>query len=290
MARPNIFVRMWRYMTAALTGRFEEIADPKVQLEQAIGEARDNHQKLREQAANVIANQKQTDLRLERVFGELEKLTSNAQQALLMAEEARTSGRDEKAAEYEAAAESIATKLVTVEQEVEDLKALALEAARASQQAKDAVAQNSAVLQQRLAEKQKLLGQLDQAKMAEQMNDAMSSLNETVGQDAPSFEEVRQKIEARVARAQAAGELAETGVESRILEVEQASRNVEAQKRLSELRSSLGIGSTAAPAEEAAPTPSELAGEPISVPPAAPPDHQPEAPDDERPAPGGATA
>ena len=269
-SRPNILVRMWRYMTAALTGRFEERADPKVQLEQAIQEAQDNHRQLREQAANVIANQKQTDLRLERVLTEMEKLTGNAQQALLMAEEARTTGDEAKAEEYESAAESIATKLIATEQEVEDLKALALEAARASQQAKDAVSQNSMVLQQRLAEKQKLLGQLDQAKMAEQMNDAMAQLNETVGQDAPSFEEVRQKIEMRVARAQAAGELADTGVESRILEIEQASRNVEAQKRLSELRSSLGIASSAtvdeAAAEEAAPTPAELAGEPRQQP------------------------
>lgn len=258
MARQNVFVRMWKYLTAAMTGRFEEMADPKVQLEQAIAEAQDNHRKLREQAANVIANQKQTDIRLERVLGELEKLSGNAQQALLMAEEARAAGDDDKAAEYEKAAESIATKLIATESEVEDLKALALEAARASQQAKDAVSQNSMVLQQRLAEKQKLLGQLDQAKMAEQMNEAMASLNETVGQDAPSFEEVRLKIERRVAKAQAAGELADSGVESRMLEIEQASRNVEAQKRLSELRSSLGIASTAGEAEQAAPTPQEL--------------------------------
>lgn len=257
-SRPNLFVRMWRYLTAALTGKFDEMADPKVQLEQAIMEAQDNHRQLKEQAANVIANQKQTELRLERVMSEMEKLNGNAQQALLMAEDARASGDEEKAAEYEKAAESIATKLISTEQEVEDLKQLALESAKASEQAKDAVSRNSMVLQQRLAEKQKLLSQLDQAKMSEQMNDAMAQLNETVGQDAPSFEEVRNKIEQRMARAEATGELAEAGVESRMLEVEQASRNVEAQKRLSELRSKLGIAG-AATVEDAAPTPQELA-------------------------------
>ena len=257
-SRPNLFVRMWRYLTAALTGKFDEMADPKVQLEQAIMEAQDNHRQLKEQAANVIANQKQTELRLERVMSEMEKLNGNAQQALLMAEDARAGGDEEKAAEYEKAAESIATKLISTEQEVEDLKQLALESAKASQQAKDAVSQNSMVLQQRLAEKQKLLSQLDQAKMAEQMNDAMAQLNETVGQDAPSFEEVRDKIEQRMARAEATGELADAGVESRMLEVEQASRNVEAQKRLSELRSKLGIAG-ATVAADTAPTPQELA-------------------------------
>ena len=59
-----------------------------------------------------------------------------------------------------------------------------------------------------------------------------------------------------MAKAQATGELADAGVESRMLEIEEASRNVEAQKRLSELRSKLGI---AGAVTEDAPTPEELA-------------------------------
>ena len=60
--------RTWKYFTAALTGKFEENADPKVQLEQAIIESQDQHRRLKEQAANVIANQKQTELRLTRAL------------------------------------------------------------------------------------------------------------------------------------------------------------------------------------------------------------------------------
>jgi phage shock protein A len=251
----NLLTRVWKYLTAALTGRFDELADPKIQLEQAIAEAQDQHRRLREQAANVIANQKQTDLKLDRAMGELEKLTTNAQQALLMAEEARGAGDDAKAAEYEAAAESIATRLVAVEQEVEDLTSLQLDAARASEQAKNAVAQNSAVLQQKLAEKQQLLSQLDQAKMAEQMNDAMATLTESVGADVPTFDEVRDKIERRMAKAQGRAELEGSSVEVRMLEIEQASRNVEAQPRLSQLRSRLGLASTAEQAAATAPSP-----------------------------------
>jgi phage shock protein A len=237
----NLFTRIWKYVTAALTGKFDELADPKVQLEQAIREAQEQHRKLKEQAANVIANQKQTEMKLDRAMSELEKLNANAQQALLMADEAAKAGDDAKAAEYERAAESIATQLITVEAEVEDLKELHLQSVKATEQAKNAVTQNSTVLQRKLAEKQKLLSQLDQAKMAEQMNEAMASLNETVGQDAPTFEEVREKIESRMAKAQGRAELEGDSVEARMLEVEQATRNVEAQKRLSELRSKLGL-------------------------------------------------
>src|SRR3954469_7717902 len=127
--------RAWKYMTASLTGKFEENADPKVQLEQAIGEAQDQHRRLKEQAANVIANQKQTEMRLNRSLGELEKLNGNARQAVLMAEEATKGGDTKKATEYTQAAESFAGRLVAVEREVEDLKQLHYQSAQAAEQA-----------------------------------------------------------------------------------------------------------------------------------------------------------
>jgi len=244
--------RAWKYMTAALTGKFEEAADPKVQLEQAIIESQDQHRRLKEQAANVIANQKQTELRLTRALEELEKVNKNTQQAVLMADEATKRGDNAKALEYTTAAESFANRLIVLEKEVEDLKQMSLQTTQAADQAKAAVAQNSAALQKKLAERQKLLSQLDQAKMQEQMNKAMASLSETVGQDTPSLEEVRQKIEARYAKAKGMAELEGQSVESRMLEVEQASMNNDAQARLAEIRSQLGITTGAAPAGEVA--------------------------------------
>ena len=52
--------RWWRYLGTKLGMTFEEHADPKVQLEQAIVEAQEQHRRLKEQAASVIANQKTT--------------------------------------------------------------------------------------------------------------------------------------------------------------------------------------------------------------------------------------
>jgi phage shock protein A len=238
----KLFRRAWAYLTASLTGKFNEAADPKVQLEQAILEAQDQHRRLKEQAANVIANQKQTELRLNRSMGELEKANSSARQAVLMAADAEKAGDAAKAQQYTSAAESFANRLIQLEREIDDLKTLSLQSTQAADQAKAAVQQNANALQRRLAERQKLLSQLDQAKMQEQMNKAMSSLSETVGQDVPTLEEVRDKIEARYARARGMSELQGESVEGRMLEVEQASMNTEAQARLSEIRSSLGIG------------------------------------------------
>ena len=243
--------RIGRYITAALTGKFNEVADPKVQLEQAIIEAQEQHRRLKEQAANVIANQKQTEMRLNRAMSELEKVNASARQAVLMADDATKRGDTAKAAEFTRAAEAFANRLISIEKEVESLKALSLQAAQASDQAKTAVQQNSSALQKRLAERQRLLSQLDQAKMQEQMNRAMATLSETVGQDVPTLEEVRDKIEQRYARAMGASELQEQTVESRMLEVEQAAVDTEAQARLAQIRSQLGL--EASPVAEATP-------------------------------------
>jgi len=246
----NLVTRWWKYWTAKLSGDFEARADPKVQLEQAIQEAHTTHRQLTEQAANVIAQQKQTEMRLNRTLEEYEKVNANARQAVMMADEATKKGQGEKAVEYTTAAESFANRLIALEREIEDLKALSLQATQASDQAKAAVKQNSAALQRKLSEKQKLLGQLDQAKMAEQMNKAMGALSATVGEDVPTLDQVRDKIEARYAKAKGMAELTGSSVESRMLEIEQATINTEAQGRLAEIRSQLGLE---APAEEAAP-------------------------------------
>jgi phage shock protein A len=253
--------RMWKYLTAAVTGKFDEVADPKIQLEQALQEAQEQHRRLTEQAANVIANQKQTEMRLSRSMEELEKLNGQTRQALVMTEDANRRGDAAKAAEYNQAAEGFANRLISVEKQVDDLKAMSLQTTQAANQAKSAVAQNSAALQKKLAERQKLLSQLDQAKMQEQMNKAMATLSETVGQDVPTFDEVRAKIETRYARALGVSEMQGQTVEARMLEVEQAAINSEAQARLAEMRTQMGIGPGETPAAPvAAPPPQESIG------------------------------
>ncbi len=272
----NPFSRWWKYFKAKLNHEFNERADPKIQLEQAISEAQDQHRRLKEQAANVIANQKQTEMQLNRAMAELESTNAKARQAVLMADDAQKRGDTTKATEYTRAAESFAAQLVSTEKQVESLKTLSLAATQAADQAKSAVQQNSSALQQKLAERQKLMSQLDQAKMQEQMNRAMATLSETVGQDVPTLEEVRDKIEARYARALGAAEIQGQTVESRMLEVEQASMDLEAQQRLEQIKTQLGLAAPAAqPAVGAAAT--DAAAAAAADPPVAAPEGTPAA-------------
>ena len=253
----KLLKKWWKYFGAKANRNFESRADPAVQLEQAIAESQAQHRRLKEQAANVIASQKQAEIRLNGKMNELEKLNANARQALMMAADAQKGGNVDKAGQYNNAAETIANQLIQVEKDVEGLKTMVIESTQASDQAKAAVAQNSRLLQQKLAEKNKLLSQLEQARMQEEMNKAMSQLSETVGDDVPSLKEVQDKIEARYAKAKAHSELSGSSVESSIMEVEQATANVEAQSRLSELRAELGLDAAAAPAAVEQPKPAE---------------------------------
>lgn len=230
--------RFWKYGAAKLNSLFDERADPKVLLEQAITAAQDQHRRLRDQAANVIANQKQTEMRLTRAIALLDKTNAQVRQALQMADD--TVDVEAKNA-YINIAEVLAQELITRESEVEELKKLALNTAEASDQAKAAVQQNAESLQKRLTERSRLLSQLDQANMQVQVNEAMASLTESAGRDVPTFDEVRDKIESRYAKAKGMTELVSESVDNRMLEVEQAAANQEAAARLDQIRAQLGI-------------------------------------------------
>lgn len=235
-------IKKWfNYLFASANHAFESTADPKIQLEQAMAEARHQHQTLRNQAATVIANQKQIEAKLNRKIDEVEKTTASARQAVMMADKAAAEGDHQKAAEFTEAAQAFATKLVAIENEVESLKQLSLDAARASDQAKAAVTEHGQKMQERLAQQQKLLSKIDQAKMQETVNDAMSTLTATAGIEGPSFDELEAKIEARYARARGVQELDAISPEGRMLEVERAAMASQATSRLDEIRAQLGM-------------------------------------------------
>ncbi|OLT44846.1 hypothetical protein BJF85_19365 [Saccharomonospora sp. CUA-673] len=243
----NPFVKAWKYLMAAFSAKVDENADPKVQIQQAIEEAQRNHQALSQQAASVIGNQRQLEMKLNRQLGEVEKLQSSTRQALVLAEEARAKGDEAKAQEYETAAEGFAAQLVTAEQSIEDLKTLHDQALQAADQAKQAVERNASMLQQKLAERTKLLSQLEQAKMQEQVSASLNQMTQLAAPDnTPSLEDVRDKIEKRYTTAVGSAELAQNSVQGRMLEVQHSTTQLAGHSRLEQIRASMNSGSSAA--------------------------------------------
>jgi phage shock protein A len=236
----NPFVKGWKYLMALFSSKVDEYADPKVQIQQAIEDAQRQHQSLVQQAAAVIGNQRQLEMRLSRQLTEVENLQSQARQALTLAEKARAGGEDTKAGEYEQAAQTFATQLVAAESGMVDLKSLHDQAVGAAAQARKAVENNAMLLQQKLAERTKLLSQLEQAKMQETVARSLESMSSLAAPGTtPSLDEVRDKIERRYAVALGRADLAQNSVEGRRLEVQRATLDMAGSSRLEEIRASM---------------------------------------------------
>ena len=242
----NPFVKAWKYLMALFSSKVDEYADPKVQIQQAIEDAQRQHQALSQQAAAVIGNQRQLEMKLNRQLGNVEKLQSSARQALLLADEARGKGDEAKATQFEQAAQSFATQLVTAEQDIEDMKTLHDQALQAATQAKQAVERNAMMLQNKLAERTKLLSQLEQAKMQEQVSKSLNQMSELAAPgNTPSLEEVRDKIEKRYTTALGSAELASNSVQGRMMEVQASTTEMAGQSRLEQIRATMGGGAAA---------------------------------------------
>jgi len=255
MAKANPLVRWWRYLTAWSGAKLDEKADPKIQIQQAIEEAQHQHEQLTRQAANVIGNQRQLEMKLDRQLGEIETLQSQARQALVLADKSRASGDERKAVEFEQTAQALANQLVTAEQSAQDLKDLHDQSIGAAQQARQAVSDNAMLLQDKLTERTKLLSQLEQAKMQETVSESLAQMSELAApKNTPSLEEVRDKIERRYATALGQADLAQNSVSGRMLDIKRETINLQGSARLDEIRASLAAEKTAVSGGSATPS------------------------------------
>ena len=250
----NPFVKGWKYLMAAFGAKIDEHADPKIQIQQAIEDAQRQHAQLTQQAAAVIGNQRQLEMKLARQMTEVEKLQSSARQALVLADQRRAAGDEAGAQQYEQTAQAFATQLVSAEQSMEDLKGLHDSALQAAEQAKKAVENNAMTVQSKLAERTQLLSQLEQAKMQEQVSASLQSMSAlSAPGNTPSLAEVREKIEGRYARALGSAELASNSVEGRMLEVQKSTLDMAGASRLDQIRNSMAGNQLSAPPSAGAP-------------------------------------
>jgi phage shock protein A len=271
----NPFVKGWKYLMALFDTKIEEKADPKVQIQQAMEVAQRQHQALLQQAAAVIGNQRQLEMKLSRQLTEVESMQAQARQALTLADQARAAGDPKKADDFERTAQTFATGLVAAESSLSDLKQLHDQALGAALQAREAVKNSDMMLKQKEAERTKLMSQLEQAKMQESVARSLESVSSIMQPgNGPSFDEVRDKIEKRYALALGRADLATDTVEGRRVEVQRASLDLAGATRLAEIRASMAQEITAAPTTPAVEAAAEATAEPT---PAAEPTQEREA-------------
>jgi phage shock protein A len=247
--------RTWQYLAMKLHLAREDRADPKVQLEQAIQEVKEQHRALIDKAAAVIANQKQVQGRLDRMLAEYDKQNRFAGQALLLADQAALAD-PAQAERANGAAQVSAEKLLQLRSDLEQQQQLVLVATNQAEEAHAAVKQSRTLLERKLKEKERLLSDYERAQMHEAMAGAWKILLDSVGDgDVPTFAEVERKIQTRLNRAEAMIELtgaqASLTIDPRVLEVEKMQVDIEVQALLAQKRAELGL----APTPKAIPAP-----------------------------------
>jgi phage shock protein A len=256
MAKPNPFVKAWKYFMSWFGAKVDEKADPKIQIQQAIQEAQNQHAQLTRQAATVIGNQRQLEMKLDRQLNQIETLQAQAKQALVLADQARTKGDESRAGQFEETAQLLANQLVSAESSVEDLKTLHDQSIHAAAQAREAVETNQSMLQEKLAERTRLLSQLEQAKMQETVSASLQQMSDMAApSNVPSLDEVRDKIESRYATALGQADLAKNSVAGRMIDIKRATVNLQGSARLEEIRASLAAENAPAAVESGSSAP-----------------------------------
>lgn len=236
----NPFSKGWKYLMANFEHQIDENADPRVQIQQAVAAAKKNHQDISQHAASIVGNRNQLEMKLERLIKQQEDLQTKARTALQAADKATGAGDADKAQQFNATAEVLASQLVAVEQELAQTREAHTAADQAAREAVAQQQQSEARLQEQLAQVSQLESQLNQAQMQEQTTRTMDSINQFGGDDSvPTLDGVRDKIERRYADALGAQEIAKNSMSDRMAEIETAGTDAAASSRLEEIRASM---------------------------------------------------
>jgi len=164
-----------------------------------------------------------------------------------------TQGRDDIAKTYITALQE---KQASFERSTAQLQT----ARAASEQAKKFLENYILQVRKRTTEAQQLVNEARAAKMQEQLSQTMASFQ--IGDDAGSFQEMREKIQRRSATAEARMEMATGGVESKIADIERESLNIQVEDTLLAYKRQMGLVPDVAPSIPAAPAiESESVGE-----------------------------
>lgn len=229
----------WKYLAAVLSGKVDDLADPKVQLTQAVEERQLQHRKLMQSAATVIGRGKQIEMEITRRTKEHEEALATVRQSVVLADEARAAGDLAKAAQFDAAGEQIAMQLETLENQLEELKADLVDAKRDAEEAHAAVSNNSVEIEKLNSQRSRLLSDLERAKMKETVNQTKREMNSISSDAVPSFDSIEKKIQARLAAAEGESELHSNSSQTRIEEVRAAVRASSSSARLDQIRASV---------------------------------------------------
>ena len=183
----GLWTRMKRSVRALFGGIIEKTEDPELILQQTIRDMRDRVPELNNSVAQVMATEKLLAKNKERLETQVVDLDSKIRASVKM-------GRDDIATAYIGQLQQAQLDLQKTSQQLEH-------ANLASKQALKARDNYVLQMQRRTAEAMQLINQSKQAKLQEQLAQTMESFE--LGDDASTFNEMRDKIDRRAAAEEA---------------------------------------------------------------------------------------
>ncbi len=179
----GLWSRIKRSTRALFGGLVEKTEDPELILQQTIRDMRDRVPELNNSVAQVMATEKLLAKNKERLETQVVDLDSKIRASVKM-------GRDDIATAYIGQLQQAQMDLQKTSQQLEH-------GSLASKQALKARDNYVLQMQRRTAEAMQLINQSKQAKLQEQLAQTMESFN--LGDDASTFNEMRDKIDRRAA-------------------------------------------------------------------------------------------
>ena len=102
-------------------------------------------------------------------------------------------------------------------------------------------------MKKRTAEAMQLISASKQAKLQEQLAQTMDTFN--IGDDSSTFNEMREKIDRRVAAAEAKLQLGSSSVDAQMQDIEREAMDIQLQDKLLEYKSQMGMLGAGTPPE-----------------------------------------
>jgi phage shock protein A len=232
---------MKRSMRALFGGFIEKTEDPELILQQTIRDMRDRVPELNNSVAQVMATEKLLAKNKERLETQVVDLDSKIRASVKM-------GRDDIATAYIGQLQQAQLDLQKTSQQLEH-------AGAASKQALKARDNYVLQMQRRTAEAMQLINQSKQAKLQEQLAQTMESFQ--LGDDASTFNEMRDKIDRRVAAAEAKMQLGSASVDTQMQEIEREALDMQLQDKLLAYKRDMGLLGTGSSASTTQALPAE---------------------------------
>jgi phage shock protein A len=216
---------MKRSMRALFGGIIEKTEDPELILQQTIRDMRDRVPELNNSVAQVMATEKLLAKNKERLETQVVDLDSKIRASVKM-------GRDDIATAYIGQLQQAQLDLQKTSQQLEH-------ANLASKQALKARDNYVLQMQRRTAEAMQLINQSKQAKLQEQLAQTMESFQ--LGDDASTFNEMRDKIDRRAAAAEAKMQLGSANVDTQMQDIEREALDMQLQDKLLAYKKDMGL-------------------------------------------------